>query len=279
MREDDPDDLDEEVDGQKNTEDFDDVDDNQTVLSRVELARSIRKYICLWVHVQYLDNPYLEGRYSVVDLARQINQPTLPELIRRFLYDQKHPHCHITSSGVSLDICPRLPEIISVFSSAAVTYYAPSDSGGLHGIRREHIRATPSWRRGPARYDCAFVNSRPELEGMRGFDVVRIFLFFSFTCERVTYPCALVRWYTLLDEEPDEDTGMWMVTPEEESDGSPTVSVIHLDCIFRAAHLIPVYADSNNRIPHLLSFHETLDAFSVFYVNKFIDHHAFHFIR
>jgi len=215
----------------------------------------------------------------VVDIALQINQPTFPELIRRFLYDQKYPDCRITSAGVSLDVCPRFSETISVFSSAAVTYYAPSDSGGLHGLRREHIRATPSWRRGPARYDCAFVNSRPELEGMLGLDVVRIFLFFSFTYESVTYPCAFVRWYNLLDVNPDEDTGMWVVQPEEESDGSPTVSVIHLDCIFRAAHLLPIYASSNNPIPHSLSLHETLDTFTAFYVNKFIDHHTFHLLR
>lgn len=215
----------------------------------------------------------------MVDLARQINQPTLPELIRRFLYDQKYPDCHITSAGVSLDVCPRLPEMISVFSSAAVTYYAPSDSGGLHGLRREHIRATPSWRHGPARYDVAFVNSRPELEGMPGLDVVRIFLFFSFTCENVTYPCAFVRWYSLLDGRPDEDTGMWMVQPEKETDGSPVVSVIHLGCIFRAAHLLPIYTASNNPIPHSLSPDGTLDTFTVFYVNKFIDHHTFHFAR
>ena len=215
----------------------------------------------------------------MVDLSQKINQPTLPELIRRFLYDQKYPDCHITSADVSLDACPRLPGMISVFSSAAVTYYPPSDPGGIHGLRREHIRATPSWRHGAARYDCAFVNSRPELEGMRGLDIIRIFLFFSFTYESVTYPCAFVQWYTLLDEEPDEDTGMWMVKPEKESDGSPTISVIHLDCIFRAAHLLPIYADSRNFIPHSLSLHETLDTFTNFYVNKFIDHHTFHFIQ
>lgn len=214
----------------------------------------------------------------MVDFSQKINQPTLPELIRRFLYDQKYPDCHITSAGVSLDVCPRLPEMISVFLSAAVAYYAPSDPGGIHGLYREHIRATQSWRRGAARYDCAFVNSRPELEGMRGLDVIRIFLFFSFTYESVTYPCAFVRWYTLLNEEPDEDTGMWMIKPEENDDGSPTVSVIHLDCIFRAAHLLPIYAASNNIIPHSFTLHETLDTFTEFYVNKFIDHHAFHFI-
>ena len=270
------------IDSQKDAEeDVEDVDDNQMVLSHVQLARSICKSIMSPNHAHQLnelDNPILEGRYRVVDLAQQINQPTLPELIRCFLYDQKYPDCHITSAGVSLDACPRLPKMISVFSSAAVTYYLPSDSGGLHGLHCEHIRATPSWQHGPAQYDCAFVNSWPELEGMHGLDVICIFLFFYFTYEGITYPCAFVCWYTLVGEEPDEDTGMWMVKPEE-SDGSPTVSVIHLECIFHAAHLLPIYAATNDPIPHSLSLHETLDTFTIFYVNKFIDHHTFHFIQ
>ena len=141
--------------------------------------------------------------------------------------------------------------------------------GGMH---REHIRATPSWRNGPARYDCAFVNRHSDLEGMQGLDVARIILFFSFTFMDVIYPCALVHWFTLVSEECDEDTGMWMVKPEV-TDGLPVISVIHLDSIFRAAHLIPIYG--NNLVPDSVSLHNSLDAFVAFYVNKYADHHAF----
>lgn len=193
------------------------------MLSQVELARTIQR------------------KRKVVDLAVEIGQPQLPELVRRFLYDQLYPDSHLTSSDVSLNACPTFSGDISVFPSAAATYYAPSDPSGVGGMRREHIRATSSWRQGPARYDCAFVNSRPQLEGMRGLDVVRILLFFSFEFKAVTYPCALVHWFSLVEEERDEDTGMWMIQPEV-ADGSPVVSVIHLDCIFRAAHLLPIFA-------------------------------------
>jgi hypothetical protein len=209
-----------------------------------------------------------------MDLATEINQPQLPELIRRFLYDQLYPQAdsHLTSSNVSLNACPTFSGMISVYSSAAATYCAPSDPSGAGGMRREHIRATSSWRQGPARYDCAFVNSHPDLEGMRGLDVVRILLFFSFTFEAVTYPCALVHWFSLVNEERDEDTGMWVVQPEV-TDGLPVISVIHLDCMFRAAHLLPVFGD--DPIPENISPHNSLDAFAAFYVNKYIDHHAF----
>jgi hypothetical protein len=207
-----------------------------------------------------------------MDLATEINQPQLPELIRRFLYDQLYPDSHLTSSDVSLNACPTFSGMISVYSSAAATYCAPSDPSGVGSMRREHIRATSSWRQGPARYDCAFVNSRPDLEGMRGLDVVRVLLLFSFTFKAMTYPCALVHWFAFVNEKCDEDTGMWVVQPEV-TDGLPAVSVIHLDCIFRAAHLLPVFGD--NPIPENISPHNSLDAFAAFYVNKYIDHHAF----
>jgi hypothetical protein len=173
---------------------------------------------------------------------------------------------------VSLHACPPFDGMISVFASAAANYYAPSDPSGISGMRREHIRSTSSWRQGPARYDCAFVNSGPELEIIHGLSIVRILLFFSFIFNDKTYPCAFVRWFSRIADERDEDTGMWMVQPEVEDDGSPSISVIHIDCIFRAAHLLPIYGDEPI---DSISPHDSLDVFSGFYVNKYIDHHAF----
>ena len=49
--------------------------------------------------------------------------------------------------------------------------------------------------------------------------------------------------------------------------------VIHLDTIVRASHLIGVYGD--RFLPRGISFHNSLDVFDTFYVNKYIDHHTF----
>lgn len=212
-----------------------------------------------------------ERKCSVFQLAIEIGQPQLPELIRRFLYDQLYPGSVLSSSQAHLNACPAFSGLVSIVLSAVVTFYAPSDECGIDGMRRETIRASPAWRKGHARYDCAFVNSRPHLDGMQSMDVVRVLLFFSFEFESKTYPCALVRWFTL--DGFDEDTGMWMVQPES-LDGIPVVSVIHLDSIIRNAHLLPIYGDKP--VPHNLLPHHSLDAFRAFYVNKFIDYHSFH---
>lgn len=105
-------------------------------------------------------------------------------------------------------------------------------------------------------------------------EVARIIRFFSFAYLGTTYPCALVHWFSRISEEPDEDTGMWMVTPDfDGTTGSPVLAVIHIDCIFRAAHLIPIFGNSfvSDEITHV----NVLDSFKGFYVNRFIDHHAF----
>ena len=145
---------------------------------------------------------------------------------------------------------------------------------GPRGMRREYIRATPAWRKGHARYDCVFVNAWPELPGMCGLEVARIFLFFSFVHQGTRYPCALVQWFPVISDKPEDETGFWMVEPAVHEDGQPFLAVIHLESIFRAAHLSPAY-HSSDFVRRSLTMHDTLDKFKIFYVNRFVDHHAF----
>jgi hypothetical protein len=41
-------------------------------------------------------------------------------------------------------------------------------------MRSERIRALPSWRNGPSRYDTVLVSTDRQLEGMIGLDVARV---------------------------------------------------------------------------------------------------------
>ncbi|KAH9014126.1 hypothetical protein EDB84DRAFT_1277826 [Lactarius hengduanensis] len=144
---------------------------------------------------------------------------------------------------------------------------------GTGCLRNERIHAVPSWRHGPARYDCVFVETNNAADGMRGLDVARVYLFFSFIFRRKFYPCALVHWYCRVGDEPDEDTGMWVVETEKGADGAPRAAVLHLDTIIRAAHLIGVYG--RDSLPSGLTPEQSLNLFHTYYVNKFIDHHSF----
>ena len=50
-------------------------------------------------------------------------------------------------------------------------------------------------KNGPGRYDTIFVNADSSADGMRGVDVARVRLFFSFSDDGIEYPCALVHWF------------------------------------------------------------------------------------
>ena len=202
-------------------------------------------------------------------------------LIRRFLFDQKYPDNEIPGSDVSLSLCPRISGKISIYHSAVATYYAPSDASGVGGMYRERIRATPTWNRGESsipRHDCVLVQVDSEDNGFRSMQVARVRLFFSIKHDDETIPCALVEWYETVGIAPDRTAGMWVVKPEYTANRQRRVAaVVHLDSVVRGVHLIPKYRKQQISWKHTYS--TTLDDFERFYVNKYIDYHAFETIH
>lgn len=148
-------------------------------------------------------------------------------------------------------------------------------------MRKEVIRATPSWRRSGSRYDCVFVETDPAAAGFRGLHVARVKLFFSFKYLGHDFSCALVRWFRTVGEQPNANTGMWIVEPEflqaedEDDEEVPYLAIIDVKTIIRAAHLIPVYGENFNFSSADIDPSQTLDSFKRFFVNKYIDHHAY----
>ena len=195
-------------------------------------------------------------------------------LTRKFLYQQFYlnAECEIPDSFYTL-----LDVNLKIFHAATAVFYSPSDPSGIEGMRREQIRSTPQWRKYGHRYDTIFVETDPNQSGMRGMHVARVYLFFSFAVESITYPCALIHWYGFMDNEPDPLTGMWMVS-QEYVDDQPSLAVIHMDTILRGAHLIPAYGEGFVADAHELDSAQTLDNFNLFYVNKFVDHHSFEMV-
>ncbi|KAG2100144.1 uncharacterized protein F5147DRAFT_747170 [Suillus discolor] len=244
-----------EGEGNTNAEPDADAVDGPMVLAHVDLAKTAARRIY----------PEL--------IADQIGQPNFTTLIQHFLRDQCHADSDSSSSDSSRSALPEIYEKITLYTSAVATFFAPSDLSGIGGMRYECIRAVDTWRNGPGRYDCVFVSTDSSADGMRGLDIARVRLFFSLKHDGITYPCALVQWFKRVADSPDEITGMWVVEPELLEDGACCVSVIHLDSIFRAAHLIPVFG--GDFVPTNLTYLQTLNAFCTYYVNNFIDHHAY----
>ena len=209
---------------------------------------------------------------NATQLGAYLKIPNLHKLILHFLYEQDHPDDDTPLDDILLDWCPAVKGKVYVFPSAVSMYYAPSDKSGIRGMFRERIRAVDSWRKGPGRHDTVFVSGDPDKEGFHGLLVARVRLFMSVVHNKVTYPCALVSWFSTIGDLPCPDTGMWKVAPDFDLTGGRAMSVIHLDTVLRSAHLMGVAG--SNFIPLDLKFHNSLDAFKEFYVNKYIDHHS-----
>ncbi|KAG1894965.1 uncharacterized protein F5891DRAFT_1130757 [Suillus fuscotomentosus] len=201
-----------------------------------------------------------------------LNLPCFPLMIQEFIHDQQH-----SDDPNPPEYDPATAQLflgkLTIFNSAAASFYAPSDLSGTGGMHWEHIRATPSWCGGPCRNDCIFINMGANLDSpMGGLAVAWVLCFFSFSNWTSHYPCTVVHWYSHVLEGRDPDTGMYVVTPTTNNDDTPDVSIIHVDCIFHATHHIPVYG--LDFIP-IISLHDSYNMFNSYYVNKYADHHSF----
>jgi hypothetical protein len=111
---------------------------------------------------------------------------------------------------------------------------------------------------------------------MRGLVVGRVLLFFSFTFSNKEHQCALVHWLVPVGDAPDPDTGMWVVEPELDQ-RQPSLAIVPIDTMARAAHLIGVYGP--HPLPEHFHFSYTLDAFRRYFVNPYPDHHMYEFLK
>ena len=100
--------------------------------------------------------------------------------------------------------------------------------------------------------------------------------FFSFPYRGAHYPCVVICWFNKIGDEPDEDMGMWKVRLSILPNHWLHFAVIHIDTIYRAAHLIPIYG--NRTISRDVRPHHSYDVFCACYVNKYADHHAFEIV-
>lgn len=105
-------------------------------------------------------------------------------------------------------------------------------------------------------------------------DIARVHLFFSFDVAEETFSCALVHHFRKSFDDPDPDNGMWIIEPDLDGNEYRVMSVVHVDSMVRGAHLLPVFR-GDATVPREVNFSHTLDIYTAFYVNKYIDYHAF----
>ncbi|KAG2153474.1 uncharacterized protein EDB93DRAFT_1248739 [Suillus bovinus] len=212
--------------GEDGGTDFEVVDDPMSVLTHVELANTPQG---------------TKRAQCIPELGAELNVPHLAELVQWFLFEQSNPYDARDPTEITLLESPYYLGRISVFNSASSTFHAPSDLSGVGGMKRKYIRACTLWRNECARNDCVFVITDPDNHGMGGMDVVRVMAFFSLRHHGRRIPCAVIRWFNRVGDAPDPDTGMWIVKPAFSANRTPHFAVVHIDTIFCAAHLIPVY--------------------------------------
>ncbi|KAG1726481.1 hypothetical protein EDB19DRAFT_1897639 [Suillus lakei] len=187
-----------------------------------------------------IDAPTSVLTHTILALANELAIPHLVDLVWDFLIEQMYPGMILAAIPKSIMDYHCYEGRIQIFNFAVSMFFAPSDLSGIGGMKCEHICVSPNWRNGHACKDCMFVITDPNAHGMQGMDIAQ--------------------------------TGLWMVEPSS-IDNHAHFVVIHVKSIFRSAHLIPVYG--TELLPAVIKSHHILNIFTLFYVNKYADHHAF----
>ena len=123
----------------------------------------------------------------------------MPELARRFLYDQPNPDAEETGDVIPLERCPDILGKAYLFNLARAVYYAPSALCGTGGCTAS---VYVLFRRGTTVY----IGKSGE-PGLKGLQVGRVF---GFKHDGITYPCAPIQWFSIIGEIPCDETGMWI---------------------------------------------------------------------
>ena len=210
-------------------------------------------------------------------LGQHVNQWDLEDLVCKFLFYQANPGETVLSLIPSIHWLTTSVSHLLVFHSADAIFHAPNNLSGTSSMYHETICSTPQWKSGGTigpHCDCVFLDNGSDKLGARSVDVARVHLFFSFELEKQVYPCALVQDFHMTFTEPDPDNGMRVVKPTFNTNGSRSMSIVHVDLIVRTTHLLPIFQASST-LPPQLTFCQTLDSFRAFYINKYINYYVF----
>ena len=95
-------------------------------------------------------------------------------------------------------------EHITIFHWAIAPFHTPCHKSGE--MARERIQAAPNWRGEGPRNDIVFIHNAfalDDTQGIHRFHIGRVRLFLP-----IYYSCALIEWFYIFGDSPDEDTEM-----------------------------------------------------------------------
>ncbi|KAI5983997.1 hypothetical protein EDD15DRAFT_2375711 [Pisolithus albus] len=177
--------------------------EEQTASYEEESGESVDDLMAIDARVSLVHKYQRTRARSVGALAIELGLPDLPNIIRRFLHSQLNPTNTRDPENISFHDCPLYEGKIRVYNSTCSTFFAPSDLSGIYGMRREYIRSAPMWRNAGPRFDCVFIVTDPQVEGMCSLDIARVLCFFSFKYQGMLYLCAIVHWFDCVGDGPD----------------------------------------------------------------------------
>lgn len=140
------------------------------------------------------------------------------------------------------------------------------------GILKQIARCTGEWRSAGPCHDTVLVgHADGRGNGLDRFEVCRLHLLFKFQDRDISenpekHELAYVQWFQ--KKSHHKLNQMVMVELTE------SFSVISVESIYRPIHLIPKF-DIQNDLKTTLANHKAPDNFREFYINSYIDRHAF----
>jgi hypothetical protein len=139
-------------------------------------------------------------------------------------------------------------------------------------ILKQIARCTPEWHNTGVRYDNVLVG-HPDGpgNGLDRFEVCRLLLLFKFQDRDIEenpeqYELAYIQWFR--KKSHHKLNQMLMVELTE------TFDVISVESIYHPIHLVPKF-EIQDDIKTTVAHHKTSDDFREFYINSYIDQHAF----
>ena len=118
-------------------------------------------FVVLWFIVQ---------KQTPCAFQDEIQQHNFYHFLHKFLCDQLHNESD-SGSDISGHCLPEFHGKLSVYLSTVATFFIQSNICGVNRMHWECIHAVPSWRWSLPQYDCLFIHTNSQAEGMQALDV------------------------------------------------------------------------------------------------------------